>query len=149
MAGSVRRDGNPRDVKIGAHSVRFEEPDFYLAIYSGDVSGEEALAVARELSDFAQGKPYLLGIADATHVGSVSAEARRAFLQFPSLIRGTAFIGVSPALRLVGSIIARAYRLVHRAGEQPRAFFSTEREARAWIDERRKELEAEGQPQPP
>lgn len=144
MARAERPDGDTGEVKIGAHSLRFEEPNLSFATYRGNVSGEETLAVCRLLGDFAQGKPYILGIVDATRFGSASAEARRAFLEFTPLIRGTVFLGVSPTFKLVASIIKRAYMLVHKAADQPFVFLDTEAQARAWIAERRKVLDAAG-----
>lgn len=143
MTGSGEQADGTRETQIGAHSLRLEPPDLYLATFRGAVSGEEALAMARELDGFAQGKAYILGITDTIHIGSVSPSARRALLAFTPLIRGTAYLGVGPALQVVISIIGRAYRLVHRGADHPFAFFDTQNAARAWIAERRKTLELE------
>jgi hypothetical protein len=143
MVGEAAPAGESHDVMVGAHTLRLEPPDFYRATYVGDVSGDDALAVARELDRFAQGKAYILGIIDATRMGSTSQEARRAILKMTPLIRGSACLGVSTTLQLVGSIIGRAYRLVHRTVEQPVVYVDTEDEARAWIAERRAVLNAE------
>jgi hypothetical protein len=143
MTGEAAPAGESYEVMIGAHSLRLESPDFYHATYVGDVSGDDALAVARELDRFAQGKPFILGIIDATRMGATSPEARRAMLKMTPLNRGSVCLGVSAPLRLVGSIISRAYRLVHRGVDQPFVYVDTEDQARAWIAERRTVVNAE------
>ena len=87
----------------------------------------------------AKGKPYMLGLIDMSRVGTISPEARiiaRAEAgHFP--LRGTAVFGASFPHRVIAMLANKAASLLKK-DHQAIAFFATEAEARAWLEERRK-----------
>jgi hypothetical protein len=126
--------------QIGTHSLGFEPPDLYTTVFVGEVSGPEMTARNAEVARFAEGKPFVLGIADVSHA-IMTPEARRAATSLTATSCGTAFICKDAKQQLSLSLLGSARSAIH-SGEvdSPLGFFTSELDARAWIAERRQAL---------
>lgn len=80
----------------------------------------------------------IFSIGDYRGAGSILPQARRWVGEWSgsAQIRGMAFFGASPLLRVVMMMIARAGALL-RKFMAPTVFVATEAEARAWVKEQR------------
>ncbi|MDC0745474.1 hypothetical protein [Polyangium mundeleinium] len=100
---------------------------------------------------FVDGKAYVFLIIDLHRMVHLSAEARRVASETSGTpdddvtIHGIAVVGASFQFRVLGAMLFRAIRLLHRTAGFPVRFLDTQTEARAWFDERRREL---GLPRP-
>lgn len=88
----------------------------------------------------------MFGLIDMSRVGTISPEARLiARAEAGHLpLRGTAVFGASFHHRVIALLANKAATLLKK-DHQPIAFFATEAEARAWIDERRRVVLAKEQ----
>jgi hypothetical protein len=134
------------EIRAGGHVIRFEPPDLIYAILDGDVSGTDVVTSMEAVNRFAEGKRWVLCIADMTRAASLMRAARRLAMSLTPVYLGTAIIGASPQMRLVGSMLNRARNVLLRGREIPIEFVDTEEEARAWVAVRRLELAAEEAP---
>jgi hypothetical protein len=75
-------------------------------------------------------------------LGATPAGARTALVRAASLTRGAAFYGASSRPQMLHALLAAAFTPAHRDADIPLLFFDTEAESRAWIEERRKALNA-------
>jgi hypothetical protein len=123
-----------------------EEPDLLIGYLRGHVTAD----VMRRLYDiqlrFSQGKPHLFLILDVRHLAQLTAEARRVVIDGPASkgelvpVLGCAFIGASFNTRVLGTMVFRAARLLRGANAFPVRFCDTETEARAFLDDLRRDL---------
>ncbi|TKC95246.1 hypothetical protein [Polyangium fumosum] len=125
--------------------VHTEEPDLVFFHFRGHVGAD----VARRLYDtqlrFSEGKPHLFLILDVQTFEEMPVEARRVVIEGPRdrapavPVLGCAFIGASFYARVLGTMIFRAARILRGANAFPLRFCETEAEARAFIDELRRD----------
>ncbi|MDC0744421.1 hypothetical protein [Polyangium mundeleinium] len=127
--------------------VLTEEPDLVLFHFRGHITTRDE---AQRLYDvqlrFSDGKPHIFLILDVRALDQMTAEARRVVIDGPANNRpvvpvlGCAFIGATFHFRVLGTMIFRAARLLRGANTFPVRFCDTEAEARAFIDELRRDL---------
>jgi hypothetical protein len=129
---------------FGKHSLRFEEPDLVVFTFVGDITAAEVRESLEDLKGFAAGRPYVLELADMTRAGTMPAEVRKQAAETLKGMpfRGVALFGASFQLRVFANLFINAVNLFTRQ-DNPGAFFKTEIEARAWLDERRRLVAAE------
>lgn len=86
-------------------------------------------------------------LTDATRTLEVTAEARRYIAEWGKTHRviASALFGTSGATRAMLQLVTSAMKLVGKNGDQNIRFFSQESEARAWLDEQRREFYARRQ----
>lgn len=127
----------PTEHAIGAHSVRFEEPDLYIIRQVGDISGAEMVAICDLVDEFVAGQKTVFAIIDQTDAGSTSSDARRTVVaRLTKAHSGVVFLN-PPLMERVGlSLGHKAYMMMNRGKEvAPHFFAATEAEARSWIEE--------------
>ncbi|AKT37957.1 STAS/SEC14 domain-containing protein [Chondromyces crocatus] len=130
------------DPSYGRHTLTFHEPGVVDMVVRGDLSGDEMRQFLETVARFSRGRPHLLGIADLGEGGSVSIEARKIAADFTPRIpfRVLAYYRASFQMRLTTKLTLVASQLMSLGGGAPTGceirFFTTESEARAWIDER-------------
>jgi hypothetical protein len=127
--------GEKNQINIGEHIFWFEEPDLTYTIFVGDVSGSEMASIGQNIKDALNGRKYF-GILDLTRLGSFSSEAKKAFRTIPTPI-SSAVIGASTQLRVVATILAKGFAMMHRGADSPTEFFADEASARAWVQKLR------------
>ncbi|MDI1484001.1 STAS/SEC14 domain-containing protein [Polyangium sp. y55x31] len=143
MANDSREDA-PSEIRIGAHLFRWEPPDLSYLAYFGDLDGPTSAELSRVSRAFTLGKPRVFLLVDMSKMGRITREARTASAEGGKdlALRGTAVVGASPHMRVLAGLVTRAISLLYGGSDNPTRFFTTEAEARAWIAERRRELDA-------
>jgi hypothetical protein len=126
---------------IGTHEFTFEEPDVVVMDPSGTVTREHACIGGDAIARFAAGKPRVFILCRLGKGGSMPAESRRAFaLRMANVpVSGVVSFGATPVERALMSMMGSVINLVGKL-HFPLHFSASEREARAWIDERRAAL---------
>jgi len=128
-------------------NMRFwlEPPDLIYIAGRGELVAEDMTGAAAFYDEHIRDWPYLLLIGDQTEQKGTRAEARKvaakAFDWVP--FRGIALIGGSILDRTVGKMILTLINSISKK-DNPVVFVKSEEEARAWIEERRRELIAKG-----
>jgi len=123
---------------IGPHTFCFEEPDIFVARFHGPLEADHVRALSRARAEHGRDLPYILFLADQTHLGDTSAEARRAFREEgrSHLPSATAIVGASRTMRVLADLAFRAINFFRRDPVHFR-FFEDEASARAWLNEMR------------
>lgn len=131
-------------IQVGAHTLTFEEPDLMFMRVRGEINEQDARLMLAEQKKFSAGKPYVLGLSDISEFAGISPQARKFIAKesatFP--FRGGALIGASFQTRIMANLILTAIGLFLRK-DNPMHFFETEKEARTWLEERRRVLARE------
>lgn len=133
----------PEVVLIGPHRVVCGE-DSFLAQFVGELTAEHLPAVNEISNGYARRKGYTLVLVDAARASAMTPEARRMTVDnsrknpAPS---AAAIFGTSVATRALATLLFKAIALLGGIDRNV-AFFKTEAEARAWLDEQRVLLRA-------
>ena len=113
--------------------------------FVGDVDASAVRTINEGIWRAAHDKPYIFLLMDHSRARSISPEARKLAVDGTKDLRvaGAASFGASFTVRVVASLLARAHTIFRKETGQVLHFFRDEAEARAWIAERRRALEAE------
>ena len=130
---------SPNEIYVGEHLFRWEPPDIGYICYRGDLDGPAMVALREQSRQFTVGQPRVFMLVQMAYLGKVSMEARKQSAQGGKDVnmRGIAVVGASAPLRLISSLVSRAFDLLNGNTDNPTRFFETESEARAWIAARR------------
>ena len=131
---------DPNNLVFGKHITYFEEPDIIFMKLSGDVSDAEGLELLRRQKAFAEGLKMVFFLMDGREMAGISPVARRAVAETLKEIPlyGMANFQSSMKARVVAKLVITAINLFRKdASTNPVVFFSSEQEAREWIDSRR------------
>lgn len=126
--------------RTGDHKVRFEAPDIIHSCPCGDISLSDSLA----LVEFAKNQPRppkgFFSLVDMSRVGRQDpAVAKRPEAQeLLKMQRAQVFYNASFHQRALIGIFVRLSRLLKHSAPANAMIFATEAEARAWIEETRK-----------
>jgi hypothetical protein len=125
-----------KDFPIGAHELRYEEPDTMILRWRGAMNADDVVEIGRIAQQLrAEGGVQSCGIViDAREEGGISAAARKVILD---IVKGkfwlaTVYFGASFKVRVMIDLIANASRLVIKDAP-PLAVVGTEEQARAWL----------------
>ncbi len=128
--------------------VTFEPPDLVYWHLIGHVDESDIMRIYAEQLAFAEGKPYLLTFIDVARLESITPAGRRAAARGPEHpgkmmpVRGSAVIGASFHIQVLGLLVAKAAKVIHRQEDQDLHFFDTEAQARTWLEKKRQEIAA-------
>lgn len=131
---------DPNNLVFGKHITYFEEPDIIFMKLSGDVSDAEGLELLRRQKAFAEGLKMVFFLMDGREMAGISPGARRAVAETLKEIPlyGMANFQSPMKARVVAKLVITAINLFRKdASTNPVEFFSSEQEAREWIDSRR------------
>lgn len=131
---------------LGNLSIRVEPPDLVVLRLSGQLSVTDVSLVVTELHRIAGEGGRLFGVCDASRGSGMTAEARRAASdQSPSSpLEAVGIYGASFQMRIFLKLLLTANELLHSSGQTTTLkVFETEAEARAWIEERRRDFARE------
>ncbi|WP_170319755.1 STAS/SEC14 domain-containing protein [Polyangium spumosum] len=123
-----------------------EEPDLIVWRLVGHVSADDIRHLYDAQVRFCEGRSHAFVLIDVHRLGHFAPEARRIAAQGPHdgkivlPVRANAVVGASFHLRVLGIMVSRASALLNPAHAVPIQFFDTESEARAWIDDLRRDL---------
>ena len=135
---------DPNNFVFGKHITYFEEPDIIFMKLSGDVSDAEGLELLRRQKAFAEGRKMLFFLMDGREMAGISPGARRAVAETLKEIPlyGMANFQSPMKARVVAKLVITAINLFRKdASTNPVEFFSSEQEAREWIDSRREKYQ--------
>lgn len=137
MRGSVTEE-----VWVGESRIRFEPPDICHIEIVGTPEGASAVAIMDALDRFSQDKTAIFTLSNVARSGSFPPEARKLVAErmknMP--IRATAVFGANFNMRVLITLVFKVQALFRGEDRNPTRFFSTEAEARAWIDQQRAAL---------
>lgn len=128
---------------FGRSTVTFESPDTTVWRFRGDLSEEAMRTLTFREKQLIEGQPYLLKLVDMTQAGTISAGARKAGAEKVHAIPvlAVAIFGANFAIRVLANLVIRAGSLMRKIDTVPTQFFETEMEARAWLGNKRTELQ--------
>lgn len=126
--------------------VTFELPDLAYWHLIGRVEESDIIRIYEQQLEFSKDKPYILLVIDVSRFESISAAARRAAATGPNPgqeampVRGSAIIGASFHVRVLGILISKAAFAINRSKDNDLHFCETAAQARDWVEKRRREL---------
>jgi SpoIIAA-like len=128
--------------KKGEIHVKWEPPDLLVLVYKGDIWPDEMTRAIEKSHYFIRAQPYHLALLDVTHFLSMKPEARKLAVASSEKenIRGAAVVGASFHVRALGSMLIRAAQIFYKGKDNPTEFFNNEKDARAWLEQRRRIL---------
>src|SRR3569832_313148 len=103
------------EIYVGDHLFRWEPPDIGYICYRGDLDGPAMVALREQGRQFTVGRPRVFMLVQLAHLGKVSMEARRQAAQGGKDVnmRGIAGVSASAPMRLISSLVSRAYDLLN------------------------------------
>lgn len=133
-------DSNPM---IGKHVTILEDPDILFMRLVGPVTAEEGKEINRLHREFGLEREHVFFLVDLKDLEGIHPDVRKEageiLKELP--LRGAAVYQASFKARVLAKLILTAMNLFRPESEKaPIEFFDTEAEARAWIEERRREL---------
>lgn len=123
-------------VPFGTHWLEFEPGPLIVVRFVGTYTRHDALRMAAVIRDrYPPGLRYFV-IADALHLGSTDADARKQHVDWvlSRPPRAVATISSSIVTRTLGTLIQNAHQLLSGT-KVPSIFCKTESEARSWLAE--------------
>lgn len=134
----------PEIHRIGAHTTWLEEPDLIVLRLAGDVTLEDAEAINQVHFQMIEGRESIFMLVDMAGIGTDTPGGRKttsaALNQMP--LRGLAVCRARLEARVMAKMIVTGVDLFKNdeSTRFPVEFFDDETAARAWIEERRREL---------
>ncbi|HMY16501.1 MAG TPA: hypothetical protein PKA58_09290 [Polyangium sp.] len=128
--------------------VTFEPPYLVYWHLIGRVEEKHVVDIFAKQLDFARKHPQFFVFTNVSRLESVTPGARRAMADgsyadiFVPAIRGSAVIGASFHFQVLGSLVYRASKMIHKQLDIDVQFFATEVQARAWLEKRCRDLES-------
>jgi hypothetical protein len=125
--------------RFGLHTTRREPPDLFVLTTVGDFEEEHIQGLFSELNELGSNNDTLFVLVNLSRLGHITSAARAAatMRKRTAKIGGAAFVGASFQQRVLVTLVMKANVLLRRESPIPTAFFDSEAEARAWIEERR------------
>ncbi|WP_437907045.1 STAS/SEC14 domain-containing protein [Sorangium sp. So ce327] len=137
------------DLGLNAASpdVRNDPDGIVRVAIHGEVTEDRVRAVLGAIRRVAEGGRDVLVLADARHMGPVSALARKAVTEEMrgARVDAVAMIGASFSMRVIVALLAKGVQML-TGQPYPQQFFDTEGEAHAWLLARRDALRAVRRP---
>jgi hypothetical protein len=134
----------PEIHRIGAHTTWLEEPDLIVLRLAGDVSLEDAGEINRRHFELIEGRDAIFMLVDMAGLGTDTPAGRKltseALTRMP--LRALAVCHAHMEARVMAKMIITGTDLfkTEDSAKLPTAFFEDEPSARAWIEERRREV---------
>jgi len=129
----------------GAQMTALELPDIVHLKLSGEVLLDECKEINRAHAEFAEEVPYFFYMIDLSDLSNIPAAVRREASETVKTLplRGTIIYNSSLRARVLGKLLLTAANMF-RSGpnSNPVDFVDTEADARAWVDQRRKQIAA-------
>ena len=131
--------------EVGKHLLVYEEPDLLRLTIDGDISAQEATAIlAADVENF-QRCGYALLLVDATKLGSVPAETRRAASHILAktwpydgpYLGSIAIFGANQYAVAILTLLLRAIHMIRKHSRPTPTFFKDGVAARKWLREQR------------
>ena len=137
------------DPKIGEHTTYLEEPDIVVMRLVGPCSEAEGHEVNVRHLRYAQGRERLFFLIDLEKLEGIHPAVRKeAGLVLRTIpLKGAALYKAPLKAKVMAKLILTAMNTFRKPEDKvPVVFFANEQEARAWIEQRRRELTEPGSP---
>jgi hypothetical protein len=130
--------------QIGRHATYLEHPDVIFMRLAGPVTQEEAAEINVFHRAWGQQYPRVFYLLDLRELEAIDPEGRKEASRTVRMLplAGVAAYGAPIKARVLAKLVFTAMNLFKASTAErfPIEFVDTEDEARAWIDERRREL---------
>jgi hypothetical protein len=131
---------------IGKQTTLFEPPDIIFLKLSGHCTWEEGAEINRRHREWGKTVDRVFFLIDLSELDRIDPEVRKdattTMAQLP--LRGMVGYSAPIKAKVIAKLIFTALNLFsNKADKIPLHFTDTEAQARAWIEERRRELDAE------
>lgn len=135
-----------REPNIGKQTTLFEPPDVFYLKLCGTCTWEEGAEINRRHREWGKTCDRVFYLVDLAELERIDPEVRKdataAMAEVPT--RGMVGFAAPLKARVIAKLIFTALNLFsNKADRIPLTFVDTEAEARAWIEQRRRELDAE------
>jgi hypothetical protein len=130
---------------IGNQTTLFEPPDIIFLKLRGACSLEEGTEINRRHREWGKTVDRVFFLIDLAELDRIDAEVRKDATRTLAEVPLRGMVGYSAPIkaRVIAKLIFTALNLFsNKADRIPLHFTATEAEARAWIEERRRELDA-------
>jgi hypothetical protein len=130
---------------IGNQTTLFEPPDIIFLKLRGACSLEEGTEINRRHREWGKTVDRVFFLIDLSELDRIDAEVRKDATRTLAEVPLRGMVGYSAPIkaRVIAKLIFTALNLFsNKADRIPLHFTATEAEARAWIEERRRELDA-------
>ncbi|HEV3460144.1 MAG TPA: hypothetical protein VHG32_26675 [Thermoanaerobaculia bacterium] len=130
---------------IGNQTTLFEPPDIIFLKLRGACSLEEGTEINRRHREWGRTVDRVFFLIDLSELDRIDAEVRKDATRTLAEVPLRGMVGYSAPIkaRVIAKLIFTALNLFsNKADRIPLHFTATEAEARAWIEERRRELDA-------
>jgi len=130
---------------IGNQITYFEPPDIFILKLKGGVTWEEGSEINRRHREWGKTLDRVFLLIDLAQLDRIDPEVRKDATSTLAEIPLRGMVGYSAPIkaRVIAKLIFTALNLFsNKADRIPLHFTDTEAEARAWIEERRRELDA-------
>ncbi|HVR11860.1 MAG TPA: hypothetical protein VMW75_27710 [Thermoanaerobaculia bacterium] len=133
------------DPNIGNQVTYLEPPDIFVLKLRGGVTWEEGSEINRRHREWGKTLDRVFLLIDLADLDRIDPEVRKDATSTLAAVPLRGMVGYSAPLkaRVIAKLIFTALNLFsNKADRIPLHFTDTEAEARAWIDERRRELDS-------
>ena len=133
-----------REPNIGKQTTYFEPPDIFFLKITGHVTWEEGSEINRSHREWAEPLDRVFFLIDLSELDRVDADVRKDATKTMAEIPLRGMVGYSAPVkaRVIAKLIFTALNLFsNKADRIPLHFTNTEADARAWIEQRRRELD--------
>jgi hypothetical protein len=137
---------------IGNQTTFFEPPDIIFLKLRGHCTWDEGVEINRRHSEWGRDLAWVFFLIDLSELDRIDPEVRKDATTTLAAVPLRGMVGYSAPIkaRVIAKLIFTALNLFsNKADRIPLHFAATEAEARAWIEERRRELDAAAAPAAP
>jgi hypothetical protein len=138
-----------REPNVGKQTTYFEPPDIIFLKLRGHVTFEEGNEINRLHLEWALGLPNVFFLIDLAELQRIDADVRKLATESLARLPLRGMVGFSAPLKakVIATLIFTAINLfAKKADKIPLKFVATEEEARAWIEQWRRELPQQAKP---
>lgn len=133
------------DPNIGKQMTVFEPPDIFFLKCRGHINWDEGSEINRRHREWGKGLDRIFYLIDLAELDRVDPEVRKDATSTMAGLQLRGMVGFAAPLkaRVLAKLIFTALNMFsNKADKVPLHFTDTEEEARAWIEDRRRELDA-------
>lgn len=130
-------------LEIGSHRTSLELPDIVHLKLVGEVGLPECRQINQAHIEFAQGLDRIFYMIDLSELDNIPAAVRREASETVRILplQGTVIYQTPLRARVLAKLLLTAVNLFKGgAGQNPVEFVDTREEARAWVDQRRRQI---------
>jgi hypothetical protein len=138
------------DPNIGKQTTFYEPPDIIFLKLRGHCTWDEGVEINRRHREWGRDLAWVFFLIDLSELDRIDPEVRKdattTLAKLP--LRGMVGYNAPIKARVIAKLIFTALDLVsNKADKVPLHFTDTEEEARSWIEDRRRELDAGQEPE--